>query len=70
MVLDYPFVWPLPNATIAERALDRILFRISDPGYRPSRTATVAEFAESWKQQVLLQGKPSTKKAAESHLEA
>jgi hypothetical protein len=30
-----------------------LLFRINDPGYRPSRTTTVAEFAEHWKGQVL-----------------
>lgn len=53
---------------LAEHALDRLLFRINDPGYRPSRVATVAEFAERWKDQVLSKRKPSTKKAAESHL--
>ena len=52
----------------SERALDCLLFRINDPGYRPSRVATVAEFAERWKEQVLSERKPSTKKAAESHL--
>jgi integrase len=59
-----------PTQRLAERALDRLLFRINDPGYRPSRVATVAEFAERWKEQVLSQRKPSTKKAAESHLGA
>jgi integrase len=59
-----------PTQRLAERALDRLLFRINDPGYRPSRVATVAEFAERWKGQVLSQRKPSTKKAAESHLGA
>jgi integrase len=59
-----------PTKRLAERALDRLLFRINDPGYRPSRTATVEEFAESWKEQVLSQRKPSTKEAAESHLDA
>jgi integrase len=57
-----------PTQRLAARALDRLLFRINDPGYRPSRVATVAEFAERWKDQVLSQRKPSTKKAAESHL--
>jgi integrase len=55
---------------LAERVLDRLLFRINDPGYRPSRVATVAEFAQRWKEQVLSQRKPSTRKAAESHLVA
>ena len=59
-----------PTQRLAERALDRLLFRINDPGYRPSRVATVAEFVERWKAQVLAQRKPSTKKAAESHLGA
>src|SRR5215471_170283 len=59
-----------PTQRLAERALDRLLFRINDPSYRPSRVATVAEFAERWKEQVLSQRKPSTRKAAESHLVA
>jgi integrase len=59
-----------PTQRLAERVLDRLLFRINDPGYRPSRVATVAEFAERWKEQVLSQRKPSTRKAAESHLGA
>jgi len=57
-----------PTQRLAERVLDRLLFRINDPSYRPSRVATVAEFAERWKEQVLLQRKPSTMKAAASHL--
>src|SRR5215472_12367293 len=59
-----------PTQRLAQRALDRLLSRINDPGYRPSRTAIVAEFAESWKQKVLSQRKASTRKAAESHLRA
>lgn len=59
-----------PTRRLAERALDRLLFRINDPGYRSSRVATVAEFAERWNEQVLSQRKPSTKKEAESHLGA
>jgi hypothetical protein len=59
-----------PTQRLAERELDRLLLRINDPGYRPSRVATVAEFVERWKKQVLSQRKPSTKKAAESHLGA
>jgi integrase len=57
-----------PTRRLAERALERLLFRINDPGYRPSRVATVAEFADRWRAQVLSQRKPSTRKAAESHL--
>jgi len=53
-----------PTQRLAERALDRLLFRINDPGYRPSRVATVTEFVERWKAQVLSQRQPSTKKAA------
>jgi integrase len=59
-----------PTQRLAERVLDRLLFRINDPGYRPSRVATVAEFALRWKEQVLAQRKPSTRKAPESHLVA
>jgi integrase len=57
-----------PTRRLAERVLDRHLLRINDPGYRPCRVATVAEFAERWKEQVLSRRKPSTRKAAESHL--
>jgi integrase len=57
-----------PTQRLAQRALDRLLFRINDPSYRPSRVASVEEFAERWKEQILSQRKPSTKKAAESHL--
>ena len=59
-----------PTQRLAQRALDRLLFRINDPAYRPSRVATVAEFAERWKDQVLSQRKASTKKASEYHLGA
>jgi integrase len=59
-----------PTQRLAARALDRLLFRVNDPGYRPSRTATVAEFVERWRGQVLFQRKPSTRKAAEWHLTA
>jgi integrase len=57
-----------PTKRLAERALERLLFRINDPSYRPSRVATVEEFAERWQEQVLSQRKPSTREAATSHL--
>lgn len=57
-----------PTKRLAERALDRLLFRINDPGYRPSRVATVEEFAERWKSEILERRKPSTRNAADSHL--
>jgi integrase len=59
-----------PTKRLAERALDRLLYRINDPGYRASRVATVEEFAERWKSEILERRKPSTKEAAVSHLDA
>lgn len=43
--------------------------RINSPGYRPVRMATVEEFAKSWIAEVLSQYKPSSIRAAQSHLQ-
>jgi len=59
-----------PTKRLAERRLEQELFRINAPEYRPGRVATVAEFAERWKIEILSKRKPSTREAAESHLAA
>jgi integrase len=48
--------------------LEVLLAPINSLTYRPGRVATVAEFAERWKQEVLSKRKASTIHAAESHL--
>lgn len=53
---------------MAERRLEVLLAPINSLTYRPGRVATVAEFAERWKQEVLSKRKASTIHAAESHL--
>jgi len=53
---------------LAERRLEALLAPINSLSYRPGRVATVAEFAERWKQEVLSKRKASTIHAAESHL--
>ncbi len=58
----------IPTLRLARRRLDAVLARINAADYRPGRVATVAEFAERWKEEVLVHHKPSTVKAAESHL--
>jgi integrase len=57
-----------PTKRLAERRLDSILARINAPTYRPGRVATLEEFADRWKLEVLSTRKPSTQHAAESHL--
>lgn len=58
----------LPTQKLALRRLELYLAKINAPGYRPGRVATLAEFVESWRADVLVQHKPSTVRAAESHL--
>lgn len=57
-----------PTKRLAERRLEVLLAPINSLTYRPGRVATVAEFAERWKQDVLSKRKASTIHAAESHL--
>ncbi|HEV3483015.1 MAG TPA: site-specific integrase [Candidatus Acidoferrales bacterium] len=59
----------LPTQRLAARKLDEILSRINAPTYQPTRTATVNEFAERWRREVLAKRKPSTVRAAKSHLD-
>jgi integrase len=58
----------IPTQRLALRRLEVLLSRVNARDYRPSRMATLAEFAERWKETVLSQQKPSSQKAALSHL--
>lgn len=57
-----------PTKRLAERKLEQILCRINAVEYRPGRMATLAEFAERWKEEILTKYKPSTKCSAGSHV--
>jgi len=57
-----------PTKRLAERRMDAELARINAPNYRPGRVATLEEFAERWKLEILSKRKPSTIHAAQSHL--
>ncbi len=58
----------LPTEKLARRRLEPLVAPINSTSYRPGRIATVAEFAERWKSEVLVQRKPSTIRAALAHL--
>src|SRR5271154_6694138 len=58
----------LKTKRIAQRLLDPILARINSFDYRPSKFSTVEKFADTWESQVLTHQKPSSVKAAKSHL--
>src|SRR5262249_42072686 len=58
----------LKTKRIAQRLLDPILAKINSFDYRPSKFSTVAQFADAWETQVLIHQKPSSVKAAQSHL--
>jgi integrase len=58
----------LPTARLAHRRLEVILAPVNSIAYRPGRVATLEEFAERWRKEVLSKRKPSTIHAAESHL--
>jgi integrase len=57
-----------PTKRLAERKLEQILCRINAVEYRPGRMATLAEFAERWKEEILTKYKPSTKCSAGWHV--
>jgi integrase len=57
-----------PTKPLAKRKLQLLLASVNDPAYRPGRIATLGEFVQHWKSEVLSQSKPSTIKAANSHL--
>ena len=48
--------------------MEIILARINSPDYRPGRFAKMEEFAAIWQEQVLVGKKPSTIRAAKSHI--
>jgi hypothetical protein len=58
----------LKTRRIAQRLLDPILARINSFDYRPSKFSSVDKFADAWEIQVLTHQKPSSVKAAKSHL--
>jgi integrase len=57
-----------PTRRLAERQFETLLARINAPSYRPGRVASLAEFADRWRREVLIHHKPSSIKAANSHL--
>jgi integrase len=57
-----------PTKRLAEREATSFLTRVNRLDYRPVKRATFAEFAESWKNQVIDLLKPSTAKVMASHL--
>lgn len=58
----------IPTQRLALRRLEVFLSKINAPDYRPGRIATLAEFADRWVETVLSQHKPSSQRAARSHL--
>src|SRR5262245_30975915 len=58
----------LPTKRLAERRMELELSRINSPAYRPGRVATLEDFAERWKREVLSKRKASTIHTVESHL--
>jgi integrase len=58
----------IPTKPLAKRRMELLLARINSPDYRPGRFAKVDYFAEIWQEQVLVGRKPSTARAAKSHL--
>jgi len=58
----------LKTKRLAQRRLDLTLARINAPEYRPGRVASIAEFAEKWQAEILIHRKPSSVKAAKSHI--
>jgi integrase len=58
----------LKTKRLAEREAASFLARVNRLDYRPVKRVTFAEFAESWKKQVIVLLKPSTAKVMASHL--
>jgi len=58
----------IPTKPLAKRRMEIILARINSPEYRPGRFAKMDEFAAIWQEQVLVGKKPSTIRAAKSHI--
>jgi Phage integrase family/Phage integrase, N-terminal SAM-like domain len=58
----------IPTKRLAERRLEVLLAPVNSLAYRPGRVATVEEFAERWKAEILSKRKASTIHAANAHL--
>ncbi len=58
----------LKTAKMAERSFAPILRGVNSLDYRPEKFAKISEFADIWETQVLIHQKPSSVKAAKSHL--
>jgi integrase len=52
----------------AQRSFEPILAEVNSPDYRPGKFAKFQDFADIWEKQVLALQKPSSIKAAQSHL--
>ncbi len=52
----------------AQRSFEPILAEVNSPDYRPAKFAEFRDFADTWEAQVLALQKPSSVKAAQSHL--
>jgi integrase len=52
----------------AQRAFEPFLAKVNAVDYRPGKFAKIGEFAKVWEREVLAHKKPSSIKAAESHL--
>jgi integrase len=61
-------VFELKTMKNAQRSFEPILAEVNSPDYRPGKFAKFRDFADTWEVQVLAQQKPSSVKAAQSHL--
>jgi integrase len=57
-----------PTRKLARRRADEIVAHVNHINYKPIRVATFEEFADVWKSRALALMKPSTQKAAQTHL--
>jgi Phage integrase, N-terminal SAM-like domain len=53
---------------LAERRFEQYLARVNAIGYRPGRVATLGDFIERWRTEVLSKQEPSSIRAVKSHL--
>ena len=58
----------MPTKRLAERRFEQYLARVNAIGYRPGRVATIGDFIERWKVEVLSKQEPSSIRAVKSHL--
>jgi integrase len=57
-----------PTRPLARRRANEIVARVNRLDYRPIRVATFSDFSDDWKLRALALMKPSTQKAARTHL--